>query len=175
MSEKWWLKVKGLTVKYIWTINTQEAEISDSASVPLIIWQELCDQTEYSGYWENLMIASIFYFSFLCLQVIIGIIIAVIFRQMIVCTKKTSIIETMETEKPYEITETHKKMYIWVHWVNYFKFLKMPAYAYLIIHTKPPKTKILQKTFESLSLLSIFPLFRWHCSVDVYQPIICVL
>ena len=80
------LKVKGLPVKYIGVISTQEAEISDS-SVPLIIWQELCDQTEYSGYWENLMIASIFDFSFLCLRVIIGIIIAVIFHQMFVCTK----------------------------------------------------------------------------------------
>ena len=54
--------MKGLTVKYTGAISTQEAEISNS-SVPLIIWQEVCDQTEYAGYWENLMTASIFDFS----------------------------------------------------------------------------------------------------------------
>jgi len=62
MTEKWWLKVKGLTVKYIEAISTQEEEFSNS-SVPLIIWQDLFDQTEYAGYWEHLITASIFDFS----------------------------------------------------------------------------------------------------------------
>jgi len=73
---------EGLTLKYIVVISTQEANIINS-SLPLAILQELYDQTGYAEYWENPMTAFVVDFNLCYLQVIIGITLAVMFRQVI--------------------------------------------------------------------------------------------
>ena len=73
---------EGLTLKYTVVISTHEANIINSY-VPLAILQELYDQPDYAEYWENPMTTFVVDFNLCYLQVIIGITLAVMFRQVI--------------------------------------------------------------------------------------------
>ncbi len=73
---------EGLAFKCTVVISTQEANIIHSY-VPLAILQELCDQPDYAEYWENPMTTFVVDFNLCYLQVIIGITLAVMFRQVI--------------------------------------------------------------------------------------------
>lgn len=73
---------EGLAFKCTVVISTQEANIINSY-VPLAILQELCDRTEYAEYWKNPVTAFVVDLNLCCLQVVIGITLAVMFRQLI--------------------------------------------------------------------------------------------
>ncbi|MBG0744887.1 MAG: hypothetical protein IV298_15755 [Cylindrospermopsis raciborskii KL1] len=79
---------EGLAVKYTGTTSTSQVSIINS-TVPISVLETLFERIQFADYYENLMMASIFDYSLLGLQAIIGIIFAVIFCQIMVLRRRT--------------------------------------------------------------------------------------
>jgi len=78
---------EGLTITYVDVKSTQAVKITNS-SVPPFILQGLFDRVKYAEYWKNLVTASVFDYSLLGLQVVVGILFAVVFRLIVTLQKQ---------------------------------------------------------------------------------------
>jgi hypothetical protein len=80
---------EGLTITYVDTVSTREVKITNS-SVPLFILQGLFDKIKYAGLWKDLVTASIFDYSLLGLQIVVGILFAIVFRLIVILQRHTA-------------------------------------------------------------------------------------
>jgi len=80
---------EGLTITYVDTVSTREVKITNS-SVPLFILQGLFDRIKYADLWKDLVTASIFDYSLLGLQIVVGILFAIVFRLIVILQRHTA-------------------------------------------------------------------------------------
>ena len=70
-------------------VSTREVKITNS-SVPPAILQGLFDRIKYAVLWKDLVTASIFDYSLLGLQIVVGILFAIVFRLIVILQRKAT-------------------------------------------------------------------------------------